>query len=325
MEKYKVLITSIGSTTSIGVIKFIRKCKSNSIFIFGTDINEEKKNAGSALVDKFYKVPSFNNPDYLPFIKNIVRQHGINIIVPIHDYEIEVLSCSINEFAELGCKVIVSSYETVKLVNDKFLFENLLSKNGILSPKTYKIGQWQNQKIETKAKWVLKPMQGVGSKGIYIGNRNAIDRVIADKALSGENYIIQEFIEGTEYTVDMFIKAKKATCIVPRIRVEVREGLCYKASTESNREFVEIINKIISHFDFYGPINIQFIKQDISGDLYCIECNPRFGGSSVITLYAGINLFDFILEDMENQSLQYNSHYKEIYMNRYWEEVYYEK
>jgi carbamoyl-phosphate synthase large subunit len=121
----------------------------------------------------------------------------------------------------------------------------------------------------------------------------------------------------------VFVKDKKAYCVVPRVRQEVREGLCYKSYTVPNKKFCEPVNNIISLYDFYGPINIQFIEA-AEEQLYCIECNPRFGGSSVTTLYAGVNLFQFILDDLENKPISVCSEYKHIFMTRYWEEIVYE-
>lgn len=318
----KVLVTSIGSTPSIGVVKFIKATKRN-IEIIGTDINFNNRIAGSSLVDTFFKVPLNTHPDYLKEILKIVKEKEIQILVPIHDYEIEVLSKETEKFKELGCTVIISTYSTVKSVNDKYAFAKLLTSSNILTPPTYSVKQWKQMVFDETDFWILKPLRGVSSRGIHKGITNEIKFLIGKNEIDESAYMVQQFITGKEYTADVFVKDKKSFCVVPRVRDEIREGICYKSYTVSNEKFLNPVNNIIQLYDFYGPINIQFIESE-NGQLYCIECNPRFGASSVTTLYAGINLFRFILDDFENKPLLFCNDYKNIYMTRYWEEIIYE-
>lgn len=318
----RVLVTSIGSTPSIGVIKFIKGTRRN-IEIFGTDINDSDRIAGSSLVDRFFKVPLNTDSKYLNEILKIVEEQNIRILIPIHDYEIEVLSKEVGKFKKLGCSIIVSDYSTVKSVNDKYAFAELLVDSNILTPKTYSIEQWKTMNFNDENSWILKPLRGVSSRGIHKGKTKEIKILLEKDDINNSSYLIQHLISGKEYTVDVFVKDKKAYCIVPRVRHEIREGICYKSYTIPNDKFCEVINNIIRLYDFYGPINVQFIES-ADNKLYCIECNPRFGASTVTTLYAGINLFQFILDDFENKPLCFINNYKSIYMTRYWEEIVYE-
>ncbi len=318
----RVLVTSIGSTPSIGVVKFIKATK-QSIDIFGTDINSKDRIAGSSFVDYFFKVPLNTDPDYLTVLLKIVKEESIQMLIPIHDYEIEVLSKEAEKFKKLGCTIIASEYLTIKSVNNKYAFAQLLSDSNILTPETYSIDQWGTATFNDSDSWILKPLRGVSSRGIQKGNTNEIRVFLEKESIGNSNYLIQRFILGKEYTVDIFVKNKKLYCNVPRVRDEIREGICYKCHTEANEKFQKPLNNIINLYDFYGPINLQFIESS-DHNLYCIECNPRFGASSVTTLYAGINLFQFILDDFENRPLSIIDNYKSIYMTRFWEEVIYE-
>lgn len=324
MREYRVLITSIGSTTSIGVIKFIRKCNQYQFFLVGTDINEENRIAGSSFVDKFYKIGSFDDAGYLDSLKDIVIKNKIDILIPIHDSEVASLSKAVVDFREIGCNIVVSQDLTIELVNNKYLFAKKLAERNIVTPGTWLLKEW-NRPFNNEAKYILKPVTGVSSRGIFIGDSAEIRQLVEVKKLDPEAYIVQDWINGQEFTVDSYVKEKKAYCIVPRTRDEVRDGLCYKASTVTNMEFVMPVTEIVSTFNFRGPINIQFIKEKHTGQLFCIECNPRFGGTSVLTLNAGINLFDYIIKDLDNQPLDVQNDYKLLFMNRYWEEIYYEK
>lgn len=323
MANYNVLITSVGSTTSIGIIKFIQKSKAN-VFVIGTDTHPKEGIAGSAFCAQFYQVPPYYENTYLPTVKSIVEQHNIQLLIPVHDKEIEVLAQNQAIFQDLNCRVVVSEPSTIQKVNNKYCFARILSEAGMLTPTTFKVEDWiQQTNHQPHERWVLKPLNGVSSRGITMGRTDEI-RTKAQSVDKNE-YVVQQFIEGTEYTVDVFVKRQKSYCIVPRLREEVRNGLCYKASTVDNAAFIEPVNRIVSLFDFYGPINIQFIQAHGAKTLYCIECNPRFGGTSIISLQAGVNLFDYILDDYCNKELKEHPRYHLVQMTRYWEEIFYEK
>lgn len=322
MKRYNVLVTSVGSTTAIGIIKFIQKSSAN-VFVIGTDINDENRIAGSSFCQAFYQIPPYYNESYITRIEEIVCKHKVDFIIPVHDQELEKLSRHREQLNKHNCKIISSSISTIELVNNKYSFAQLLQNKGISTPKTFAVADWLESTEEEENKWLLKPINGVSGRGILIGNRKEIKSFV-DSVETKSDFIIQEYITGIEYTIDVFVKNKVPYCIIPRIRKEVREGLCYKAATVSNSEFIYPVESIVKLLDFYGPINLQFIKDEVNGRLYCIECNPRFGGSSIITLRAGVNLFDFIINDFENQQLVSYDNYKIVYMARYWEEVFYE-
>jgi len=319
MKPLHVLITSMGSTTSIGIAKMARASASH-ISIFGTDINAFDRIAGSAFCDRFFTVPPFSAPDYLEAMKGIVQEHGIHIIIPVHDQELETLARHASVFQALGCRIVASSYKTVEQVNDKLLFTERLHQHGIAVPLTYSVAQWLAAGSARKeGKWIMKPNNGVSSRGIVTGSIAQIDEQLRSNQIR-DGYLIQQFVEGEEFTVDTFVKDGVPYCVVPRSRAEIREGLCYKAYTLPNEAFVQPVKEIVALFDFYGPINIQFLKDRTSGDLYCLECNPRFGGTSILSHHAGVNLFDMVVDDYMGRPLSFVSDYKQVYMTRYWEE-----
>ncbi len=317
-----VLITSMGSTTSIVVSKHIKASMLN-VKIFGTDLRTKDEIAGSIFVDTFLQVPSCKDVQYIDIMKSLVKEHQIDFIIPIFDLEIYSLSEKAKEFEEIHCKIIASTPQAVNGTNDKYAFFQQINSHNILTPKTYSISDWKENSLNTNKKWILKPIQGVSSRDILIGSTEIIEYEINKSTFNANDFLIQEFLDGKEFTVDIFVKNKKIYCCVPRERTETRGGLCYSARTVSNKEFLPIAEEIVKLYDFYGPINIQFIEHN--KQLYCIEVNPRFAGSSIITTASGINLFEFIYNDFTGKELTYLNNYKEnLVMNRYWEEVFVE-
>jgi glutathione synthase/RimK-type ligase-like ATP-grasp enzyme len=190
----KVLVTSIGSTTSIGVVKFIRAIQRN-IEITGTDTNFNNRIAGSFFVHNFFQVPLNTEPHYLDEMLRIVKQNRIDILIPVHDQEMQVLSNEAEKFKNIGCTVVVSTFSTVRAVNDKYAFAQLLLRSNILTPATYSVADWQRNVFGGRDMWMLKPIYGVSSRGIHKGNTSEISLLLQKNEIDNATYTIQEFIE----------------------------------------------------------------------------------------------------------------------------------
>lgn len=76
------------------------------------------------------------------------------------------------------------------------------------------------------------------------------------------DYIIQPFIEGTEYTVDIFCDYDgNPISIVPRIRVAVRAGEVLKTKIVMDDKIIEECRKLVAGFQPCGPMTVQLIRE----------------------------------------------------------------
>ena len=109
--------------------------------------------------------------------------------------------------------------------------------------------------------------------------------------------MVQEFIEGQEYTVDVLVDFDgRVRCVVPRLRMEVRTGEVSKAQTVRCPEVIEQSKRLVETLGA-GPgiITIQcFLTTD--GNIKFIEINPRFGGGVPLSIRAGADFPRWILQ-----------------------------
>lgn len=301
-----ILITSIGANPAITAIKLFDRNKTR---IVGTDRQDAYYLAGSYFCDKFYLVPSAEDSFYIEKINEVCNKEKIDAIIPIYDTEVEILS---KYRTKLETKLIASPYKTVKICNDKWETYKFFSSNNIPTPITC----LENVSKNIGNDVIYKLRRGVGTKGII------------DDGLKYENvpseYIAQKKITGQEYTIDCFCGENgELIYAVPRKRIEVRFGICYKGETVNNEIFLKNVNKIISNLKFYGPINLQvFLTPE--NEQFIIEINPRLGASSIITKAAGIDMGDCIVKLINNDELKPINNYKLIRMNRFLSEIFYD-
>lgn len=285
-----ILISSIGTAPSVGFIKLIKQCKTEHKII-GTDINDYGYTAGSQLVDKYYKVPLYNDNHYIETLLGIIEDNNIEIFIPIHDFEIMEIAKNIKLFTK--CNVIIPTLDQMHIIGDKYTCTRNLLEIGVDCPKIIN--------IEEPVKKIVRKRVSFGSRGIQILEANEHNNEL------GEDVFIQEFIDGEEYTVDILNDAYgRPIYIIPRKRLEVKAGVATKIEVIYEPKLIEICSEILKRYNLPGFCNIQFIK-DINNKFKFIEINPRFGGCSISTSLASENLVEIFLNlNNYNGNLQNN-------------------
>lgn len=308
-------ITSVGTATSIGLIKYIRKYDKN-IRIIGTDINEYGYTAGSMLVDKFYRVSLAKHRLFFNEILDIIEIEKTDVIIPINDNEIEVFSRNYSRLSK-KTKCLVPKVNVIKLVRDKLSCTLKMEDIGLKCPKRID--------INSEKKCIIRDRIGVGSKNVKIlNNENFLGSIL-------ENQFIQEFISGIEYTVDVLCdEMGKPLYIIPRQRLEVKAGVATKVKFIKDMELIRSVENVLRIIKLPGFSNFQFIV-DEEGNQYFIEINPRFGGCSSSSLLAAPGMFNSFMRILSgdiNNDIDLNENLKDVKWNsvvtRFYEEVIYE-
>ena len=142
--------------------------------------------------------------------------------------------------------------------------------------------------------------------------------------LEWSEYIIQEFIYGDEYTVDILcdMQGRLLNCI-PRKRIKVDSGITVIGQVEKNMELIKIIEYLCSKLTLRGALCIQFIKSAKDGRYYLTDVNPRFGGGSFLSVKSSVSFQKNIVSllNFEWDKLIYDSNdFTEISMYRYYAE-----
>lgn len=319
-----LLITSIGKRVQL--IKHLKE----TFNVVGVDAGEF--NPAKFFVNKFYKIPKAKENGYIESLLDICKKENINVLIPLYEGEFENLHNAREKFKNIGTVLLLSNHEILNVCKDKKKTYEYFLNSKINIPKVY--FEEEIKDIVTygdidKFPLIIKPRDGMGSEGIH--KINSIKELVFFKEYVDDG-IIQEFIDGDEYTVDVLVDLKGSPVyIVPRRRIEVRAGEVVKSSTVKDQGIINETLKVIEHLNklgdknqlgLIGPLTIQFFKKD-SGIIYLLEINPRFGGGVPLSFEAGANYGQQILEMVEGKKLEYIEDFKEITMLRYEEAVYF--
>ncbi len=314
-----ILITSAGRRVSLirSFQKELKKGDANAK-VFASDLNP-LLSAGCHVADGYFKVPKLDDPLYIEFLVNLCKTNDIGLIVPTIDTELLELSKNKSYFESLGITIVISSTAFVKKCRDKRVIHDFFVSKGIKIAKEY-------AKDNYKLPIFIKPMDGSRSVDTFVIKKEEDFR---DVHFKNDKLMFLEYIDPkthSEYTCDLYYsKAHDLKCVVPRKRLEVRDGEVYKALTKRNN-LVTYIRRHLNHIEgAVGCLTVQFFMHDKDDSkIVGIEVNPRFGGGYPLTYLSGANFTRWIIDEYilgKTLEDQFDSWESDLLMIRYDDEI----
>jgi len=265
-----IIRTAVGSPSVAGLIQELQK---RNVRVIGTDCNS--LSVGFFLCNKGYVVLKAEAPLFLKKFLEICDKEKVNAVISGPEEEVLVLSKHRKVFEERNILLLIPDFQTAKLCADKLATHQFFEREDIPMPKLF-----SEKKVEFPC--MIKPRFGRGGVNVY--------KVEDEEELSFlkrkvQNPIFQEFVEGVEYTVDIFSDLEGSPLsIVPRVRIQVESGISMKGKTVYDRELIEWCEKIARTLRLLGPSCVQCIRG--KQGLKFIEVNTRFGGGSILSIKA---------------------------------------
>lgn len=267
-----------------------------SLKLIGADMSETAP--ALYFMDQKYIVPRISSPDYVNAILQICQKDNVDLIIPTIDTELLILAETKDYIeANSNARVLVSDLDKIQICRDKIKTYEFLTSNGFLAPKLI-----TDQELETyhyQLPLFIKPLDGSSSINAFKINTE-------DELHFFKNYIskpiIQEFVEGPEYTVDVFCDFdRNVISITPRRRIATRGGEILKGRIEKDPEIIDSVKQLMNTFGLIGHITVQLIKT--SNGIQYIEINPRFGGGAPMSIKAGANSCKYLNRLLNGETL----------------------
>ena len=257
------------------------------------------------------------DPFFLTDLLSKCAEVGISLIIPTRSGELSFFAKYKDLFSANGIEVMVSDPDVISVCNDKLEFNNFLLTNGFSGPSTqlYEKGSMDLSKYP----YIIKPRVGAGSVGIR-KIESIEDLPKGDR--DGDGLIIQEYIDGVEYTVDVFTDFDgNVISIVPRERLLVVSGESYKGKTVANNVIINQTKRLVESLGTIGHITVQGIFS--SNCFYFIEINPRYGGGANLGIEAGAHTPRFLIQSLLDRTITFDGSFtNNLYMLRYTEDVF---
>lgn len=297
-KEIKILFTSVGRRVELmQEFKFASERLGINLEIYGADIT--KTAPALSFCDHIVIVPRINDNSYIPSLLKCCKDNQIDALIPTIDTDLLVLAKNKEKFKAVGTEVLVSEEEKIAICRDKRLTSSYFESVGLSAP--YPVDDYKKYSAGFPA--FIKPKDGSSSIFAYKVND---ERELGTFASQVPDYIIQPFIDGTEYTVDVFCDFEgNPIYITPRIRLAVRAGEVLKTKIAQDDIIIEEIKKLLDDYKPCGAITVQLIRQNETGKNYYIEINPRFGGGAPLAMKAGANSSIAVLKLLSGEKIGY--------------------
>lgn len=203
---------------------------------------------------------AFSDPQCAEDIRRVVRAKKITHIIPLMDAAAVVCGDMPECFG--------SPSRVARLCMDKVRFAEWMEDSFpevYPSPSTFRYPK------------LAKPRYGRSSRGVEVLQMPSVKEWSND-------WCVQDYVTGEEISVDLFYGAAGCKAAVARTRTRVEGGEVVESTVIDGGVRVTQAVLVCNSLGVYGPANVQFIGDKL------IEVNARFGGGSVLSIAAGVDM-----------------------------------
>lgn len=306
-RSFRMMLSSAGRR--VGLMRSFRESAAAlgvDLVLFACDLRPEWSPA-CIEADKAFAVPNAESEAFIPRMLAICEREGIQLIVPTIDTELVAYSEARERFARIGCHVAVSDPGLVRMARDKLATARFLAEEGLPSPHTVSVDEFLSRHKDLKLPLLAKPRHGSSSRGIMmVHGREEIMAVDLT-----EPYILQEYLEGREFTISLYFDDDGALrSAIPHERLRVRSGEVEKGVTCGDamlRNLAWRLGKRLS--GARGAMCFQ-VRMDAQGNPSIFEINARFGGGYPLAHQAGARFTQWMLEERLGMASTANDHWQ---------------
>ncbi len=306
--KNNIMVTGVGGGVGQSLLKALAKTD------FGiVAVDSEALATGLHASPKAHLVPYAADSQYIPSILDICRTQRCDLIFVGHDVELMPLSANLELFRSNNIIPVVSSQKVIRICDDKLATQLFLEAHGFSTPKTCKF----TESSDFNGPVVLKPQYGgARSKNTYVV-RTRHELEVYSQLIETKNCIVQEYIEGDEFTCGSVTLDGKCHGVIVMRRI-LRDGDTYKAFVVRDSMLEDAVATAAEALGAFGACNFQLRVRD--GVPYIFEINARCSGTTAARALAGFNepkmIADYLLRGcLPKYEIQ------EISILRYWNEL----
>jgi len=230
--------------------------------------------------DRRVVVPRIADPTYVPALAGLVREHGVELVIPLNDLDFPVLA---RERAALApALVLLPEPEDSLRVSDKLEAHHFFVEQGIPSPRS-----WHPDDVPEDARYpmLVKAREGFGSRNIH--RADDPDQLAFFLSYTSVPSFVQERCLGEEFSIDVFSDLE-GRCLnaIPRTMILSKGGESIRGASLRDEELIAFGARVAETVGIKGPANVQCFREP-DGSLPVTDVNTRFGGGFPVPLAAG--------------------------------------
>lgn len=306
-----ILFTSIGRRRYL--LEYFREALSGTgrIIASNTVATHSFASADTGLIS-----PPIADPGYLQFIRDTCTQYDIDMVIPLLDVDVAVLSRNRKIFDEMNVVLLGPPENRSEVCWDKYIGFQHLQQMNFPVPLSFVDTAEVSAALaagELAYPLMLKPRKGMGSAGVILV-RDASEfeyhyprlvRTINEWSFypdgeiqPGAEVMIQQAVVGTEYGLDILGDLNgQPLVVVPKEKLNQRGGETESATIIADPHLEDLGMRLAEMVGHCGNLDVDIIKHDSGYSVLDLNC--RFGGQYPFAHLSGVN-FPRVLIDLFN-------------------------
>ncbi len=278
-------------------IALIKELKSRGVTAILADMNENVK--ARAYADKFYKVSVLD----VEAVKNVAIEEKVDFLITVCADQVLEVVAKIAE--ELGLPWYIDA-ATAENVSKKSYMKKIFWDNGVPTTKYVILDKFDAEKVSLlKYPIIVKPVDAYSSRGVRkVENEEELKEAIlvATEISRTKTAIVEEFFEGDEISVDIYVENGKAhvLCLTNIYKIGEdgkfiinRSRIPADVSEDIANQISETAQKIATAFELKNtPMLVQLISN--GEKISVIEFCARTGGGIKFQMIKKISGFDVV-------------------------------
>ena len=225
-------------------------------------------------------------------LRELRSHYGIEVLLPTLDSELRAVAASQEELRDLGIATFAPRIEALESVT-KARLPDLARRGGFRTPDSEPIGH-----VDAISSLVDRLGLPLVIKGVFYGativhsEADAIAAFHHFAASWGLPVIVQRYIAGEEYNVAGLGDGRGGLvgAVAMRKMALTDKGKGWSGVTVGGEDLLATTAKVVAALDWRGGLEVEFIKEGDSGEVFVAEINPRFPAWVYLATGAGQNL-----------------------------------
>lgn len=288
MHSLNVLFTSAGRRVEL--LRAFRRAYVD-LGLDGTILAADHDALAPALreADRQVLVPAITDPEYIPTLTEVCRKYRVDLVFPLIDPEIPLLSEHRAELEAAGTRVVVVPEHAARAITDKLLTDRLFRDLGVPTPTTWTADEARSSRLDFPV--FVKSRSGSAGEHAEVARERRQLELLLDYT---PDPIVQAFVDGPEITSDVVCDLDgDVLAVVSRRRIAVRSGEVSKGVTVADPRILDRCVAIAHRVEAIGPITVQCL---LAAEEPCFtEVNARFAGGVPLAIAAGAPVVHWLL------------------------------
>lgn len=225
-------------------------------------------------------------------VLGLCNAHNIDVVIPTIEAELLPLARAQARFFEWGTQLLLSEPGPLEFCIDKWLLYRALHRI-VPMPQTRLFSKSLPGR-ERIFPIVLKERTDTESMGVRVIHNQAELAAIPWSS----RLIVQEYIPGTEYAVDVLAdQFGQILSVVPKEIFRVRNCVTHACRTIHDPALTDLAKHAFKNMGL-GFISTLKFRRTSEGQLFLLDISPKFPSTTALTVKSGINMPEIALRSL---------------------------